>query len=1106
MYSPDNNQLKVWLAQFLHIRGHTYPNGRPLYTYQVSSIEFNELREKLSTSHHAFHPIFGNAWAAGFCLFIAEWYRRKYDANWSWSEFEKQVNDNFNSQQRAELVTKGLKNYWKRPIRECERGRDLLGSLFLEGGLPWPLLQRDNHVFGRAVRIGLKNFYSTKSNHHTITNFMAELNLPQTFNNSNTPQLLAGIVEQLMLLVELYPIKEQKDPTDYLDKHANGWRSDFPIPLDEENARSLINDWLKDADSSRQEYQNAQKKHEKLNKEQIFTCEHFLQYDTPLHWRIMTKVTLPVEKAIPIDINQLSSTRLELGFYEGERLIVSGEAVYGRVENNQLKIRFFNQQVTLLRECLSKPVAIRLLENGRTIYRFYFNESAWDLDAAPLIFQLRNDDWILVANASCNLSDDLIRIRLPADFVILKGCIKELDKEYGGASWIESNEDLYLRGRDELYVIKLNQVVNEKQKPELIGNFIDFESIPNIVFKGWPTLKLPTDYEYKLDELNLFINGEFSCIPPQINSIGLIHYCLKSKQGNTLLQQSFGVLPEDFSFSINTATDNQPAFILIRSERKLKIQAYGVGLSSKIINLDKETKVYLTHQHNKHPTFFTLSVSSQTEIESVNLELPYPFLGARLIDGENKLSFIDQLILDDLLGMRIALLSGLQYDQYFTLQLELISPIHPKPRRRYFIKVGKKPELLNLFFYLSDMIQLLGATNNQDAYIHLTLDAAGEQLLSKNIRRYNGYIQFEGCSRFTICNIGSDQIKDSVKAEAMLLSDPKQKPIQLDECTSEGVGTGYFCIPNIMKHYGPWLLYPATNSLIKFRPKIFISNKENAEQPECIYSVHQAARLYHPEKNPFIIDEQIVAMTKNLNHSGWSYLSDLKQNFSHLPLSSFESWLSLSRNPDALAIAVLRLELDEAFCNRISNELAILWDSIPLSVWISAYINFRDWLSVQGYPQALIESIEENRKIVLRRVISVFDHLGDYLITGNIDKLKLPPVDVLHMWYQDLRRNHAFDNNWPTILGAELSFWIKKQELPSSIKSLSVINDSDAVTYLPIFMAYVAVGKTNFHSLGYEMAFLKFAIRKISEFDRDGWYACVHALMVSYLLTQKNGE
>ncbi|MGA6403359.1 hypothetical protein [Pseudomonas aeruginosa] len=88
-------------------------------------------------------------------------------------------------------------------------------------------------------------------------------------------------------------------------------------------------------------------------------------------------------------------------------------------------------------------------------------------------------------------------------------------------------------------------------------------------------------------------------------------------------------------------------------------------------------------------------------------------------------------------------------------------------------------------------------------------------------------------------------------------------------------------------------------------------------------------------------------------------------------------------------------------------------------------------MRLTGLPEALVNNLVSNRANVLRCIVSGFDYLGDYLSTGNRSALtRLPPASVLPIWYQDLRRLHESNRNWPTLLGSELSRWVDRQRLP----------------------------------------------------------------------------
>ena len=1085
---------KSWLIEFLFCREiFKGPDGRPLYKYQVTEPEYQILNNMLCSSFGFRLDTANLHFAACFCLFVSEQYRRDYNGIWSWAGAEEALGVSLNQLQHAQLTDAGLK-YWKRPIRSRENGRDWLGSLFAEGGLPWPLVQSESHGFGKAVRRGIKHYYRTEGNRRTTADLMADFEegLPVPFRSLETRQLLAGIVDQLVYLVGHYPLKDQPDPASYLNQQDPGWTEAFPIPLDENNARSLVNDWLRDADQKHRERKEARKN------AQAFTCEHFLHGALP-QWSIRTDLILPSEETFAIDPTTLGRTRLELAYYEGERLLARGGAVYGQLTTEGIKIRFANPQVTVERHTLDEPLSLRLLDNGHMVHCLFFDSSALDYREAPLVFENRSERWQLVATSSCSVASGLARLRIPQDFSITsEGAAPDTlaqDAEHG--HWVEIHSDLSLAKGADHYQIELNQAGGDDRKPTLMGVFALYESSPSIVFRGWPCLELPEDYPHSRDELLEFVNGEL--LDRQRNSsYGFARYTLRHRSGKTLLQRRFGVLPREFSLSLFPEQGQQPARLLPKGTHQLDLQVVSNSLAVK----QSEYALHLHHKGNNPPATFILEAGHG--LPPIQLRLPYPCQGARLLDQHGNPSRIRELTLAELTGYRIVLTSDLPQGQTFYMGLELICMEQPHPKRNFDIRVGCAPVMLSLFSYLSDMLNMLGAVDEQDAYIRISLETE-QPLLRLDIRRYGGRLQWEGRHAFYICNSSHVAMLEGIRAEAMLLSDPKRIPLELIERTSETVGTGCFEIPQAMQSQGPWLIYPGEQSSVHFRPSLYIRPDNSLDSEFEVHSLHRAAELFHPMRNPHVIEQQIAAMATDFNHSGWQYLADLKQYYRHLPLSSFETWKALSRNQEALSFAVFRLEMDESFCARIRDELAVIWEAVPLPLWVKAYQLFHDSMRLTGLPEALVNNLVSNRASVLRCIVSGFDYLGDYLSCGNRSSLtRVPPEIVLPVWYQDLRRLHESNRNWPTLLGSELSSWIDRQRLSPLVKALSLVEFTDAVAYLPIFMAFVTAGKARITDLAATPAYLKFAIRLVSDFDRQGWFIPVHALMVSYLLASQD--
>lgn len=108
----------------------------------------------------------------------------------------------------------------------------------------------------------------------------------------------------------------------------------------------------------------------------------------------------------------------------------------------------------------------------------------------------------------------------------------------------------------------------------------------------------------------------------------------------------------------------------------------------------------------------------------------------------------------------------------------------------YEVRVGQDPVQLSLYSYQNDILQMLGAVDEQDAFIKLHVETE-QRLLTLNIRRYNGRLAWQGRDIFAICDIGSSNVLDAAQVEAMLMSDPKQAPLVLVEVQARALARAY---------------------------------------------------------------------------------------------------------------------------------------------------------------------------------------------------------------------------------------------------------------------------------------------------------------------------
>lgn len=540
-----------WITEFLFTRAlFQGPTGQPLYAYQVTEEEYGQLIAILKPACFNTHPSFTkpHPTAACFCLFVAEYYRRYYNSVWSWAGPEDILGIKIAQEDRAILVQRGLE-YWKRELKTHDKGYNYLGSLFAEGGLPWPLVGNEQHGFGKAIKRGIKNFYRSEELRRSLTDLMQEYQkeLPQSFQNFETIQLLAAIVHQLMAYAQKIPSDLKQDPASYLDREIPDWNKAFPIPLDIANGRLLVNEWLTDAVHTEGEQKLS------VEKQKAFTAEHYVCCFSP-QTRFETQVFLPREISIQVAPSMLSTMRFETALYEGDKLLTKSVAVYGQLNDGGVKARLSVTVLKVLRNKPDAPLFFKLLENGRAIFTAEIDSAALDTAASPVITIEDTQNWKVVATASCKLKASVVKVLLPASATLEMdsgACAPQPVAKSDMGDWYEINQNINIATLQDRFSIVLNSA-DEVSPFKLSGTQFYADTTPQTVYLGLPKLQTASTTENELNQYTEYFNGiaRQQCFI----TAGGINYQVKDSAGNTVYRRQFGVLPADFTVAVRAAT------------------------------------------------------------------------------------------------------------------------------------------------------------------------------------------------------------------------------------------------------------------------------------------------------------------------------------------------------------------------------------------------------------------------------------------------------------------------------------------------------------------------------------------------------------------------
>jgi len=324
----------MWLNNFLCKRDLKKPNGSPLYTYQVSDSEFNELKIYLQSAVQ--HDKENYILPALFCLYCSEWYRRFYKGEWSWEPILKSLNIKLETNFRSYLVQNGLK-YWNRQIiRYNNSHNSYLGSIFREGGLPYSLLIQEGSRFQELFRKILDLYYKNPQLILEQNSLLPFLNyFPEAFKEKTTLSLIIEMASNLISLVDKHDLAHLSDPIGYLDNKL--------------------------------------------------TIKQYLLSLCNTEFR----VSLDIPKVFSfIPSEEISSQRFTLYLYEGNRCLseISSAYLNHRDSSNQerVEIKLRNTNLDVKRINYEMPLRLVITQQGMIIYQEPLIESELLIDDMPV--------------------------------------------------------------------------------------------------------------------------------------------------------------------------------------------------------------------------------------------------------------------------------------------------------------------------------------------------------------------------------------------------------------------------------------------------------------------------------------------------------------------------------------------------------------------------------------------------------------------------------------------------------------------------------------------------------------------------------------------------
>lgn len=1052
----------------------SHPTGQPLFTYQLSESEYKHLRTSLKTKFLPKRLYEDRHWCAAFCLFSAEWYRREYQGGWSWSGISRSLEFELDANQRSKVIKTGF-NYWLRTVSQYNDERhSFLGSVFREGGLPYGLLASEGGRFQIIFKRILRAFDDAQAFGQSPFQLVSEglEHLPEAFRQETTVDLITNMAELLLRLTDEYNLQQQEQPANHLDNQLPNWRDLFPIPLDADTGSEFLTGLLKSASVQRRD---------KLQQTKRVVCRQRLVLNDDLGF--VTQVKLIKAISMPFQRQALINSRVELFIQEGNRVIAELGTGHTTFEDEKTKIILRTPACEFRRQAIEQELYLVVLQAGVELHREVIPNSDLAINEMPIVVKSDGEyDWV-VGQGSISVKADQLKAILRKDaaytaelpelctlvtaddyqFVEFSG---EIKVDYG----IEDDEH-------DTYVISTRQSAVLADQVSVRGTKLQYYSdTGQPIYLGLPTI---TSQEAKTE---LWIANKPLSEAHQAGVFGIQSVRLKASGNRTILRKRLAILPQSFRLDLRPSKQANSGYFDLYCERNFFVSIEGKQVVYKQTNIAGGKRITVTAEGSP-PADVILSISANLMADPIKVRVPFPASGALIFD-KHGISLANRITIDDLLGARIQFFPRI--DVAANYHIELKGPMRSRDASYYWeYKVTDKVLEVSLYEFRHRIRELLAASGELDDEIRMVIGGSGCREQQTIIGRYA--IETQQFNETVSFNIKLE--KDLViKPELINLADPAEKPHPLVERCSNGVATGVFEFNTKLSQ--PALIVPSNNSQLAFRAR-FIPGNVSLKSVSEIKTLNKAVTVFHPVTNPNAIADVLPILVNDFNHSSWRFVNDLFNNYSHLPMATFEVWKAIVKHTACLSALAFKADNPVQLMERLKVEFNVIWELIPLSIWQSHITKFRQMLLSIGLPDNVVDNKVKSKLKMLSEFTPLFDKQCRALVTEQFTRHETQLSAVfqfcLPAWSQDLIRLHLSDREWPIAFSVELETWCKKH--CSELIHFEIIRGfHKSVLYFPIFSAAVACGKAQLEELSSTLYPIDyFHLRQIVEFDRH-WF------------------
>ncbi|MDP1765568.1 MAG: STY4851/ECs_5259 family protein [Methylotenera sp.] len=1130
--------LSQWKINFLAKNSRSDIQGAPLYAYKVSSEEFLDLKVCLSENinlylkHYDINYVFhiSKDFPQLFVLYAAIWWQREYDGSgMAWEPIFNSVGINsseLNSNIRSGAIEKGFQ-LWSLKLNKDIGNLKFIGNIASQGGLPLKLIATGHGNLNRLLNRVLKDVVSLAFPDHQSVNGIIESHkneLPRSYRQKEIFSLLAEIIITFLRLKADAKLESSSNAIEKLNQFEVNWRDRFPLPMDDENAKGVLERFIQDGIKIKAEKAKFS-----------LTLERYIDV-IENKVKIISQLNLPkqnidedsLKKCFGVDDNFLTRV-ITLIISNHQR---SHEITIRRLAG-QANYKFDFETIPRFRDAHNEHFAT--LKNATNDIRtlellggFELNQDApWIFDASDEI-----DQYKFLKVGAGKFKASKLFVVVPSNFSINTSLEQKYDVEgLTDKTCYLIDSEVTFTCDDDHYNIKprCENVIDEEYA--LLGERIwDIFQSPAVAYKGAPqavkfinqspTLRNQVSVNAVCSNLN---NQNLN---NQLSTYGPMHVVVK-ENNNITWASKIVVLPKQANLRINPSKETGGGNICLENWQISNLKCLSENVAITVNQNGHSSNIDCNYVGTNTPDeYVEFELFWQSNPKSAIIKVPFPSLGVLAFNAAGKrLGHKKSLSLQQLYGIRIV--TFLQQSNFVEIELTLkdngyiqVDPITRRVKRN---QANTRLEIALIDFreYISN---LLYSADQLDSKVEVRVKISGAKDFVLVVKKYDVEFAYEKNSHSFMISQAHLQNYDNLQiskceVKATRIDDIEEDMIDLEPTVSEGVFNGVWKFPIQNHTSGCWMIHPSQSSSIQFRPMMLPLEQDVVEisDSEDLY-LKEVLKIASNTERALSISTVIHDMCDNFNHKDWVHVEYLANNLGHLNLTSLDLWRLFSKNTKAMASMALRdSKLPEQFIQRFSSELPFLWEFVSLENWLDAafylkkqvYQKHTDEAFAQQYFEYLLinklnsllvnhpslnmmfEIIKSKNGIQVNQEMQgvighpqVFEHvLFGQLFDGEESELQ-----------KLLRRD---DEEWPSKFISEIRL-LKR----SDYKELMCPNDfgfKETIINLPIIMAIKSLIGEQEGWLDDENNYLD--IKNIKNFDQD-WFASAFDKTIARAITK----